>query len=399
MLMNTQRLHARMRRDGLDAVVATSPENVTYTSGFWPMSQWIRRGPQNYVLVPGQGGGGPCIVASTGLIDLIADRVFDVDVAITDVRRYGLFAVETDASATLDPVEQRLGGMLSGDDYGDAIAALVAAIRERGLERATIGVDDLGILPAYWDRLIVALPQAKIVRANDVFRYARAVKTANEVERLRRAAHIAEHSIDAALAVAREGATEIDMALAFHGCTVREQGSPVLGCLAAGPHTAFANVQPSPRPIRRGDIIRFDVGGRYNHYRADIARNAVVGPPSNKLATYHHAIRAGMLRAIEMVKPGARAADIFEQTVETVRREGIPHYKRNHVGHGIGLDGYDAPDFTPSSKDVLEQDMVICLETPYYELGFGGLQVEDMIRVTADGFESLMSGSSELRIV
>ena len=213
------------------------------------------------------------------------------------------------------------------------------------------------------------------------------------------AAHIAEHSIDAALAVAREGATEIDMALAFHGCTVREQGSPVLGCLAAGPHTAFANVQPSPRPIRRGDIIRFDVGGRYNHYRADIARNAVVGQPSNKLATYHHAIRAGMLRAIEMVKPGARAADIFEQTVETVRREGIPHYKRNHVGHGIGLDGYDAPDFTPSSKDVLEQDMVICLETPYYELGFGGLQVEDMIRVTADGFESLMSTGSELRIV
>src|SRR5512134_209275 len=114
MLMNVQRLFARMRRDGLDAVVATSPENVTYSSGFWPMSQWIRRGPQNYVLVPGEGGGAPCIVASTGLIDLIADRVFDVDVAITDVRRYGLFAVETDASATLDPVEQRLGGMLSG---------------------------------------------------------------------------------------------------------------------------------------------------------------------------------------------------------------------------------------------------------------------------------------------
>ena len=141
------------------------------------------------------------------------------------------------------------------------------------------------------------------------------------------------------------------------------------------------------------------MGGRYNHYRADIARNAVLGEPSRKLATYHRAIRAGLLRAIEMVKPGVRAADIFEQTVETVRREGIPHYKRNHVGHGIGLDGYDAPDFSPSSKEVLEQDMVICLETPYYELGFGGLQVEDMIRVTADGFESLMSTGSELRIL
>jgi Xaa-Pro dipeptidase len=399
MLMNMQRLFARMRRDGLDAVVATSPENVTYASGFWPMSQWIRRGPQNYVLVPGEGGGEPCIVASTGLIDLIADRVFDVNVAITDVRRYGLFAVETDAAAKLDPVEQRLGAMLGERDHGDAVAALVAAIRERGLERATIGVDDLGILPVYWERLAESLPHAKLVRATDVFRHARAVKTPAEVERLRRAAHIAEHSIDAALAVATEGATEIDMAIAFHARTVGERGMPVLGCIAAGPHTAFANVQPSPRPIERGDIIRFDVGGRYNHYRADIARNAVLGEPSRKLTTYHRAIQAGMLRAIEMVKPGVRAADIFERTVETVRREGIPHYKRNHVGHGIGLDGYDAPDFTPSSKEVLEQDMVMCLETPYYEIGFGGLQVEDMIRVTVDGFESLMSTGSELRIL
>jgi Xaa-Pro aminopeptidase len=189
------------------------------------------------------------------------------------------------------------------------------------------------------------------------------------------------------------------MAAAFHATTVREQAFPVLGCVAAGPHTAFANVQPSARKIRRGDIIRFDVGGRYNHYRADIARNAVLGEPSAKLKTYHHAIRAGLLRGIEMVKPGARAADIFEAAVATVRKEGLPHYARNHVGHGIGLDGYDAPDFSPGSREVLEENMVICLETPYYELGFAGLQVEDMIRVTRDGFESLMSTGSELRVL
>jgi Xaa-Pro dipeptidase len=43
--------------------------------------------------------------------------------------------------------------------------------------------------------------------------------------------------------------------------------------------------------------------------------------------------------------------------------------------------------------------MCICVETPYYEMGFAGLQVEDMLHVTADGIESLMSTSSELRIV
>ncbi len=43
--------------------------------------------------------------------------------------------------------------------------------------------------------------------------------------------------------------------------------------------------------------------------------------------------------------------------------------------------------------------MVICVETPYYELGLGGLQVEDTMVVTKDGVESFMLSSTELRIV
>ena len=85
--------------------------------------------------------------------------------------------------------------------------------------------------------------------------------------------------------------------------------------------------------------------------------------------------------------------------VETVRREGIGHYQRSHVGHGIGLDGYDAPNIAPSSTDVFEEGMVICVETPYYEMGFAGLQVEDTLVVTRDGVESFMVSGTELRVV
>jgi Xaa-Pro aminopeptidase len=90
---------------------------------------------------------------------------------------------------------------------------------------------------------------------------------------------------------------------------------------------------------------------------------------------------------------------VFETAVEAVRREGIPHYNRSHVGHGIGVDGYDLPDQTPASKDVIEEGMVMCVETPYYELGWAGLQVEDMIVVRSDGIESLMTSDGGLRVM
>ena len=48
---------------------------------------------------------------------------------------------------------------------------------------------------------------------------------------------------------------------------------------------------------------------------------------------------------------------------------------------------------------MLEENMVLCVETPYYELGFAGLQVEDMVRVTRDGVESLMPLATELRLI
>ena len=161
----------------------------------------------------------------------------------------------------------------------------------------------------------------------------------------------------------------------------------------------MSNVQPGEYALRRGDIIRFDVGGRYKHYRADIARNGVLGEPTKKLAQYHRAICVGLDRAIEMIRPGVRADDVFEASVETVRREGIPHYRRSHVGHGIGLDGYDVPNIAPCNSEVFEEGMVICVETPYYEMGFGGLQVEDTLVVTKDGVESFMLSGTELKVV
>jgi Xaa-Pro aminopeptidase len=107
----------------------------------------------------------------------------------------------------------------------------------------------------------------------------------------------------------------------------------------------------------------------------------------------------GVQRAYELLKPGLKIAELFDQVVGTVRKEGIPHYNRSHVGHGIGIEGYDPPNIAASNTGVFEENMVVCIETPYYELGFAGLQVEDMILITSGGAESLMSKDGRLRVL
>jgi Xaa-Pro aminopeptidase len=182
MLMNSTRLFAGMQEHRLDAIVATMPENVTYASGYWAMSQWIRRGPQAYVLTPAPVLGEPVVIASSGLIDLAADP----DVWVKDILRFGKFVIERTPDAKLDAHDSRIAQLMAQADEGEAVGALVKAIQMRGLQRARIGVDEIGILPPYWDRLDEALPDATLVRAADVFRYARAIKTTEKIGRLPR---------------------------------------------------------------------------------------------------------------------------------------------------------------------------------------------------------------------
>lgn len=394
MLLNDERLHRAMSQAGLAAIVAAAPENVLYTSGFWCLPQWIRRGPQAFVVLPAPGRGSPVVITGTSTIDLIADQ----DVAMR-VRRYGAFTVDTDPAIRLDEVSARQAELHALADDGNAIGALVSEIRTAGLAKASIGLDEIGLLPGDMEKLRNELPDVTWVMATSLLRSVRAVKTAEEIGRLRVIGGITQRSVAAALAVARDGATELDLARAFHTRTVRENGFPVLGCIGFGERSALMNVQPSTRALREGDIIRFDVGGHFRHYRADIARIASFGEPAKDIRVKYNALNRGVQRGIERIRPGVSASEIFHVVVETVRREGIPHYQRSHVGHGIGLDGYDLPLLSTGSKDVLEAGMVLCIETPYYELGRVGLQVEDMLIVRPDGAEMLTNNGENLMVL
>ncbi len=393
MLANFSRLQEIMQRSELDAVIATCPENVTYLSGFWAMSQWVRRGPQAYVLQPKDGGG--CIIANSGLLDLVPDQ----DIWIRQIYRYGYFQVDVDPSVKLDAADEMQRELFSSAAFKGPVEALSAAIKEKGLARARIGIDEMGITPQCMDQLKSLLPDATFIRSFSLFERVRAVKTAGEIEILRQAARNTERAIDAALKVARQGVTEREMLRAFNACLAQNDTAPVTGCIGFGTRSALSNVQPSDRALRPGDVIRFDVGGRYRHYRSDMARGAAFGEPGGKVAKYYAGVEKGVLSAYDVIKPGLKVAQLFDHVVETVRREGISHFKRSHIGHGIGVDGYDPPNISDSSGELLEENMVVCIETPYYELGFAGVQVEDMVLVTKNGAQSLMTLPTGLRIV
>src|SRR4029077_8289396 len=196
---------------------------------------------------------------------------------------------------------------------------------------------------------------------------------------------VIEASYAKALSAAHEGMTESEMARVFDSETIRLGCDPAFTVIAFGDRSALPNAIPGHRALHSGDLIRFDIGCRADGYYSDIARTAVFGQPSSRQRDFYKAILEGEVFAIDQVRAGIPANQIFTAAVEGTRRAGIPHYRRHHVGHGIGLELYDMPILNEGTTTPLEAGMVLEVETPYYELGFGGLQVEDTILVTERG--------------
>lgn len=111
---------------------------------------------------------------------------------------------------------------------------------------------------------------------------------------------------------------------------------------------------------------------------------------------YYAAMREGLEAAIAAARPVVACSEVFAVAIRTVRTNGVSDYERTHVGHGIGIENYDGLQFTESNDQLLEPGMVICLETPYYELGWGGVQAEDTLVVTENGAERFTQQPTDL---
>jgi Xaa-Pro aminopeptidase len=90
---------------------------------------------------------------------------------------------------------------------------------------------------------------------------------------------------------------------------------------------------------------------------------------------------------------------LFQTAVAAVECAGLRPYRRHHCGHAIGSEVYEPPIISPTADDELVPGMVFCVETPYYELGWGGMMVEDTIVVTDSGRDLLTTADRSLRVI
>lgn len=389
MLLNRERALERMADAQVDAIVAATAENVVYLSDFEMAWAPISFGGRAFAILPRSPDIPACVIVPDYCLAFLAEaRSW-----MPEVRTFGSFGIFERAEGVLPESEFEFSRLLRETEHArtpDPHAALTNSLRDLGLAKGRLGTDDPRIA-----EVIKGDTDAEVVDAQELFRRIRAVKSPAEIERLRDGTRINEAGIEAALPALREGGRWHEVGEAWD-TTVRALGAKPAFWFSGGGSRSAGLFPELDYELGAGDPVRFECGCTYRQYWADTGRTGVVGAPSKRLSEYHDALALARQEVEGLIQPGAQARDLPQRSVEVIRKIGIPHFKGTAWGHGLGLQIYDLPRLTIDSTDILETGMVFALETPYFEIGWGGMQLEDTFLVTDNGAERLTQLPQEL---
>ena len=360
--MNKDRFEALLADSPFDAVVASSFNNVYYTSGALIETQ--RRIPLRLALVVWPKEGQPTLIVGD-----IEEGLAQRESHLEDVRAY----VEFQKS----PIE-----------------ALAEVLEEKGLAKAQLGIELDHIMARYYQELQARLPKCSFASADEFFGNVRMIKTQAEVDLLRTAAQATERAIRHGYEASHVGYAENEIALQIiQQLLAGGADSMRFMVLGAGENSGLAHHIPTARKIRAGDTIRLDCGAFFNGYASDIARMAFVAEPSPAQLDLYRRMYEIHQETLEAVRPGARACDVYQACGQAFQKRGLT-LRTPHAGHGFGVGGgHEEPMLQPINEEILEPGMVIAVEPVHRDPELGGYHLEDLLLVTQDGSELLSNAT------
>lgn len=379
MLLNRPRADALMDREGVVAVVASSPINTYYLSSWATDASW-GFGDLALAILPRDHALEPAVVT----VEVDAGQPQQRDGTwMTIVRGYarkpGIGKGGVQAAMTSEGLPK---------NHQEAIAEY---LRELGLDRARVAFEDRGL------GLDVAalLPDGfEAVAGRDLFRDMRMVKTPREMANMRAASRKTELALQISAEALAAGATCAEAERVFWSAAALAGGRPVF--LLITPYRPKLGRLPKSATLQPGDTVTFDATAEFDHYTSDIGRTAVIGAPSAEQLRCYNATRLGWRAALPHFTAGALSSDVEKAVTAAIQAAGNPDFKGCGI-HSVGLEHTDHPHPGGGMHSfTLLDGMVLSCDLPWIGPDVGKFHFEDIIHLNGDTVEILNDADGRL---
>ncbi len=344
----------KMADEDVDALLLTSPENVTYATLFSGDDSWVLVGRKKIWL-------------------------------ITDSR----YTEQAQGECVGCEIIERKGTIC------EALAKILAknkSIKSVGIER--------GISLLNFNTLESRL-SAKLKAVSNIAGNLRQCKDAFEISCIKKAAMIARKVLDTALLHLSVSMTESELA-GFIEFEMRKNAVvPAFETIVAfGANASRPHHRPTAKKLKTNDTILIDYGVKYKGYCCDITRCFAVGKVSDAYHRAYNAVLEAQAAAIEAVKPGVSMSQADEAARKVIKAAGQPDFGHG-TGHGLGLNIHEAPTIYRASRQQFQPGQVVTIEPGIYIPGKFGIRIEDDVIVTETGCKILTrdENSPQLEVI
>jgi Xaa-Pro aminopeptidase len=366
------RVRALMDESGLDALVVRAPDNVLYLTNFWGMK-----------------GYDACVFPREGepiLICLEASAEDAARAAWTTELRYVRGYDETDPR----PVPARTLELAIEASRPYERVAIELSLGTQASDRM---VGEPTTFTAAWFR---GWPDA--ADAAPLLATARAIKTPQEIERMRLANEICAAAMNHVRAELRPGMRESEAAAIWQGF-VHGEGTGWRGLveLALGFSLVWSGegiktfTATADRPVSADEPTLFEIWVCADGYWCDHTKLLCPGELRADYRELEASLSAVYAGAIDHCRPGASLAELDRLVRDGIAAAGFPGQPTHPICHGIGARAHEPPFAHQAGGGTVEENMVLAIEPGIYLDGGGGLRLEDNFLITKDGAEKLSS--------
>jgi len=282
--------------------------------------------------------------------------------------------------------------LFAWDDDEWAMPAFLRAIDALGLRGRTLGIDALTMRAAEVLLFQQADPTLILKPVDEGLLRIRAIKSADEIETMRRAALISERALEDVLGRIHAGMSEREIASALDDLQMQHgaHGLAFETLIQTGPNSSNPHGETTDRTLQPDEFLLIDFGCRVDGYISDITRTFCLGQPSDEMQRIYDTVREANEAALHTVRPGVQASEVDMAARAVITAAGYDQYFTHRTGHGLGQDGQRLmPQISSAAHYPLETGMTFTIEPGIYVPGLGGVRIEDNVVVTETGAESL----------
>ena len=287
--------------------------------------------------------------------------------------------------------------------YGEDPATWQDVVRN-GLQHAELLAGKAGIEPRQLRVLELRLlegaaPDLLYASGDEIVAGLRMCKDSAELAAMRRAAEIAQSALTATLPFILAGRSEAEIAAELTLQLLRAGSAgemPFTPIVSTGPNSANPHAFPSERRLAEGDLLVIDWGAAYGGYFSDITRTFAIGKVGEEEQRIHQIVQQANAAGRAAGKPGAACEAVDQAARAVIEAAGYGAYFTHRTGHGLGMEGHEAPYMRAGNRQILAEGMTYTVEPGIYLTGRNGVRIEDDMVITADGCESLTDLPREL---